>query len=218
MEAFDPNNLTLSASDFQVKHRGMINLNYEFSRNTRWSTTVSVYWNRQSGKPWSNYYGYYNSASINTDYQTSNDLIYVPTGADDVEITNGTWAQLEAYLSSVGILKYAGSYAPRNASQQPYVTQMDLGIRQNIPIPGDSSLQISLDIANFWNLIDSDSGIVQYIPFGYYPSVTYRGMNEDGKPIYSLSNVITDPENNSVYDYNYLNSRWKLRLGLRWSF
>ena len=218
MEAFDPNNLPLSASDFQVRHRGMININYEFNRNNRWSTVVSVYWNRQSGKPWSNYYGYWNSGSINNDRQTRNDLIYVPTGADDVVITNGTWEQLEAYLSSIDILKYGGSYAPRNASQQPYVTQTDLGIRQNIPIPGDSSLQVSLDIANFWNLIDSNSGLVQYIPLGYYAAVTYRGMNEDGKPIYQLGNVITDPEDNSVYDYNYLNSRWKLRLGLRWSF
>jgi hypothetical protein len=218
MEVFDPNNVGLSTSDFQIEHRGMINVNYEFSRNTRWSTVVSVFWNRQSGKPWSNIYAWNGSASINTDYQTGNDLIYVPTGADDVVITNGTWAQLEDYLSRAGLLKYAGSYARRNASQQPYVTQMDLGIRQNIPIPGDSSLQISLDIANFWNLIDSDSGIVEYIPFGAYDPITYEGVTEDGKPIYELGNVITDPEDHSVYDYNYLNSRWKLRLGVRWSF
>jgi len=218
METFDPNNMVLSTSDFEVRHRGMININYEFSRNTRWSTVVSAFWNRQSGRPWSNIYGYSGSASINTDYQTGNDLIYVPTGPDDVVITNGTWDQLEDYLQRAGILKYAGRYAPRNAVAQPYVTQLDLGIRQNIPIPGDSTLQISLDIANFWNLIDSNSGIVEYLPFGALSPLTYEGVTDDGKPIYELADVITNPEDNPIFEYNYLNSRWKARVGVRWSF
>ncbi len=185
-EAFDPNDVGLSASDFQVEHRGMINLNYEFSRNTRWSTVVSVFWNRQSGKPYSNIYGFGNSASINEDFQTSNDLIYIPTGADDVVITNGTWSQLEEYLNRFGLMQYAGGVAPRNVNNQPYITQTDLAIRQNIPIPGNSSLQISLDIFNFWNLIDSDSGVVEYVNFGTVTPVTYRGVTDDGKPIYEL--------------------------------
>ncbi len=217
-EALDPNDVGLSASDFQVEHRGMVNLNYEFSRNTRWSTVVSVFWNRQSGRPWTNIYAFGNSASINNDFQTSNDLVYVPTGADDVVITNGTWAQLEDYFRRAGVLGYAGGVAPRNAANQPYVTQTDLAIRQNIPIPGESSLQLTFDIFNFWNMIDSDSGIVQYIPFGTLTPVTYRGVTDDGKPIYELQRIVTDPENAPLYQYNNINSRWKLRFGLRWSF
>ncbi len=216
-EAIDPNNVGLSASDFQVEHRGMINLNYEFSRNTRWSTVVSMFWNRQSGKPYTSIYNY-NFPSINEDRYMLNDLIYVPTGADDVVITNGTWGQLEDYFRRAGILQYAGGVAPRNVTNQPYITQTDLAIRQNIPIPGNSSLQVSLDIFNFWNMIDSESGLVEYVSFGTVEPVRYIGVTDDGKPIYELRDVVTDPENNSIFQYNDIRSRWRARLGVRWSF
>ncbi len=217
-EAFDPNNVSLSASDFQVENRGLINLNYEFSRNTRWSTIVSLFWNRQSGKPYSNIYGYANSASINTDFQTGNDLLYIPSGADDVVITNGTWTQLEAYLERTGLMQYAGGVAPRNATNQPYVTQTDLAIRQNIPIPGDSSLQVSLDIFNFWNIIDSESGLVRYALNGAVSPIVYRGLSADNKPIYELANFVREPDTYDVFQFNDQASRWRVRLGVRWSF
>ena len=42
--------------------------------------------------------------------------------------------------------------------------------------------------------------------------------SEDGKPIYRLRNVVTDPENVSIYSVDNLRSRWRARLGVRWSF
>ncbi len=215
-EAADPNNVGLSASDFQVEHRAIINLNYEFNRNSRWSTTLSMFWNRQSGKPYSNIYAF-SFPSINEDRYMFNDLIYVPSGPDDVEITNGTWDELNAYIERAGLGSYKGGIAPRNATNQPWVTQTDLAIRQNIPVPGNSSLQISLDIFNFWNLIDDESGLVRFVRFGTVSPVTYQGVNDEGKPIYQLRSVVTDPDTD-IYTYNDLRSRWRARLGVRWSF
>jgi hypothetical protein len=100
---------------------------------------------------------------------------------------------------------------------QPYITQTDLAIRQNIPIPGSSSLQVSLDIFNFWNLIDSESGLVQYVNYGTVTPVSYDGVTDDGRPIYELRNVVTDPDTD-IFQYNDLRSRWRARLGVRWSF
>ncbi|HSN55471.1 MAG TPA: hypothetical protein VLT32_12410, partial [Candidatus Sulfomarinibacteraceae bacterium] len=114
--------------------------------------------------------------------------------------------------------QYKGGIAPRNAVNQPWVTQTDLAIRQNIPIPGNSSLQISLDIFNFWNLVDEDSGLVRYVAFGTVTPVTYRGVNDEGKPIYELRGIVTDPEDNEIFTYNDLRSRWRARLGVRWTF
>jgi hypothetical protein len=216
-EAVDPNNVGLSSSDFQVEHRGVINLNYELNGSSKWSTVLSVFWLRQSGKPYTNIYNW-SYGSINEDFYTSNDLIYIPSGADDVVITNGTWGQLDDYLQRTGLDKYKGEIAPRNVSQQPWVTQTDVSIRQNIGIPGRSSLQITLDIFNFWNLIDSDSGLVRYVNFGTVTPITYQGVTEDGKPIYELRGVVTDPENNDIFTFNDLRSRWRMRLGIRWSF
>jgi hypothetical protein len=218
-EAFDPNNPSLSTSDFEVAHRLMVNLNYEFNRDSRWSTTVSAFWNHQSGRPYMTILnGGYPYTSINGDGFTGNDLMYVPSGADDVVLTNGTWEQLEAYLQRTGADKYAGQILPRNATNAPWVTQTDLAIRQNIPIPGRSSLQVSLDIFNFWNLIDSDSGHINYVQYGTLQEITYAGVSDDGKPIYTLGNIITDPENNPLYTTDNIRSRWRLRLGVRWSF
>ena len=83
-------------------------------------------------------------------------------------------------------MEYAGQIAPRNVSFAPWVTQTDISIRQNIPIPGRSSLQVSLDMFNFWNLIDDESGIVRYVPFGTVTAARYSGMTDDGLPIYDL--------------------------------
>jgi hypothetical protein len=216
-EALDPNNAGLSRSDFEIEHRMMINLNYEFNRDSRWSTVVSAFWNHQSGRPYMSVYNW-DFPSINEDRFGSNDPIYVPSGADDVVITNGTWEQLEAFFQRTGLSGYGGQVSPRNPYKAPWITQTDIAIRQNIPIPGKSSLQVSLDIFNFWNLIDSDSGIMWYVPFSTLEPVNYEGVTDDGKPIYELLDIVTDPENNSLYEYDNIRSRWRLRLGVRWSF
>ncbi len=215
-EAADPNNVGVSHSDFEVEHRGVINLNYELNRRSRWSTVVSVFWNRQTGRPYTNIYGF-SFPSINQDTYMFNDLVYIPATADDVVITNGTWEQLDSYISRAGLDEFRGGIAPRNENSQPYVTQTDLAIRQNIPVPGNSSLQLTFDIFNFWNLVDDESGRVRYVSFGTVSPVTYRGVTDDGKPIYELRNVVTDPDTN-IFSTDDFRSRWRARLGIRWSF
>jgi hypothetical protein len=218
-EAFDVNNHGESTSDFEIRHRGVINLNYEFNRASSWSTTVSVFWNRQSGKPFTNIVrNVWPYDSINGDGFSYNDLIYVPGSASDVVIENGTWDQLHAYLDKLGLMKYAGSYAPRNHNGQPWVTQTDLSIRQNIPVPGRSSFQLSLDIMNFWNLIDNESGHVNYMAFGTVRPYSYEGVTDEGIPIVSLRYEVLYPDTTPLFQTQELNSRWKARIGLRWSF
>jgi hypothetical protein len=222
-EAIDPNNVGLSPSDFQVEHRGVVNINYEFNSKKRYSTVVSLFWNRQSGKPYSNIYNF-SRPSINEDNFPLNDLLYVPSGPDDVVFTERDdlsqaeqWDLFNNYLSRAGIDGYKGQVVDRNASGQPWVTQTDIAVRQNIPLPGRHGLQISLDIFNFWNLIDDESGHVRYVSFGTLTPIIYRGVTDDGKPIYELTDIVTDPDE-ELYEYDDLRSRWRLRFGLRWSF
>jgi len=95
--------------------------------------------------------------------------------------------------------------------------QTDLSFRQNIPIPGRSSFQVSLDIFNFWNMIDRDSGVVEYVPFGTVDPVRFQGVSETGLPIYELRSEVLYPDTN-IFRIDDLRSRWKMRVGLRWSF
>ena len=223
MEGVDINNMGLSRSDFEVEHRAVVNLNYEFNRNSRWATTVSMFWNRQSGKPYTHLMSsdrnatsvYY--SSINGDDYGYNDPLYVPAGPDQVEFQYGDWDDFMGYLQRYGLTQYMGQIVPRNSSNQPWVTQTDLAIRQNIPVPGKSSLQVSLDIFNFWNLIDDESGHVRYVNYGNVTPLRWMGQNDEGLPIYQLWDLVTDPEEDIFY-YNDLRSRWRMRLGVRWSF
>ena len=83
---------------------------------------------------------------------------------------------------------------------------------------GYGDLQVTLDIFNFMNLIDSGAGHVRYVPFGTVSPVTYLGTDDAGKPIYELRYMVTDPENNSMFSFDNLRSRWQAKLGLRYSF
>ena len=56
------------------------------------------------------------------------------------------------------------------------------------------------------------------VPFGTLNPVEYQGITDDGLPIYELLDIVTDPEDNDLYEYDNIRSRWRLRLGVRWSF
>lgn len=215
-EAIDPNNVKLSTSDFEVKHRFTVSMSYEFNRDSRWSTIVSAYYNRQSGRPYSLIVDS-NYPSLNVDTADGNDLFYVPTGPDDVEILNGTWEQLDAFLQATGYDEYAGQIAPRNARNSPWTGTLDLHIAQQIPMPY-GELEVTADVFNLLNMFDSDAGLVRFVNFGTLTPADYRGTNADGKPIYYLYSSVLNLDTNSIYTTDNLRSRWRAKLGVRYSF
>ncbi len=219
-EAIDPNNVTESTSSFEVEHRINASLSYRLRRNSRYPTTISAFYNLQSGRPYSYLLGAgFPFTSINGDGFTFNDLMYVPATSDDVIITNGTWADLDAFISADPDLdKFRGGIVPRNSSRGPWNHSLDLRLAQDLPV-GKGNLQLTFDILNLMNLIDEDSGLLQFVQFNTVTPVTFVGIDSDtGKPIYSLRNVVTDPANNSKFQINNVESRYRMKLGLRWTF
>ncbi len=216
-EAVDPNNPGESTSDFEVKHRLSASIAYTFNAETRWATTVSAYFNRQSGRPFSLIFAS-NFPSVNGDTATGNDLFYVPSGPDDVILSGGTWDQLVSFLQATGYDKYMGKIAPRNAKYGPWTQSLDLHIGQNIPVPY-GELELTGDILNFLNLIDDKSGWVTYVNFGTLTPAKYLGIDQaTGKPIYQLYNQVTAPADNPLFVLDNLRSRWRAKLGLRYTF
>ncbi len=47
---------------------------------------------------------------------------------------------------------------------------------------------------------------------------TFVRTDPSGVPIYRLANFVTDPDSNTKFQTHNLNSRWKIKLGIRWSF
>lgn len=232
----DPNDPDLAPSDFDVEHRFNTALSYTAKFWERAPTTVSLFYNAQSGRPYSTTF----ANDINGDAQ-DNDLLWVPGSQSDVlfcvqcrtsssnpndpallrnEIANPTlqqaqWTSLDRYITADGGLNSArGEIVGRNASRAPWTHLLDFHIDQTIPIAFlDTTLVI--DILNLGNLIDKDAGQVFFANFNEVSPVRYQGTDAaTGKPIYQITNA--DPA--SRFRIDDLRSRWQAKIGLRISF
>lgn len=215
-EAIDPNDVPESPSDYEVEHRFNAGLSYTLNRDTRYPTTVSAFYNRQSGRPFTYIYDFQEFPSINRDAFFANDLFYVPASRDEVIITGGTWEQLDAYIESNECLREArGSIALRNCARAPWSDSLDIRVAQDIPLKW-VNLQLSVDLENLMNLIDEDEGILEFVNFGTTDPVGYGGIDDDtGKVIYEIDSEVTEGTNLSIHN---IESRWRAKLGLRVSF
>lgn len=222
--AGNPNNPVLATSQYEIQSRVFLSLTYveEFFKNA--PTTISLFFNGESGAPFSYIYG----SDINNDGFDQNDLFYIPKDNSDIllgSISSGAFVSNpgmytafnnfvnnNAYLSS-----HKGQIAERNADRNPWVNYVDLHISQDIPIFNGHILTINYDILNLMNLLSSD--------WGWNSSVfsTYRVVNrvgtlstgpDAGKNVYSFS----APSNNTPFTPSNISSRWQMQLGIRYTF
>ena len=220
-EAFDPNNAGTSASDFEVEHRFNASVSYELNRNSDWPTTVSLFYNHQSGRPFSwimgsDFVAFGFGQSYNGDGTDGNDLAFVPAAEGDVVITNGTWADLDAFINANPVLDAnRGGLVPRNADQAPWSHTLDLHLAQQIPV-SRTHLEVTFDVLNLMNLIDEDSGTLRFVNFSALEAWEVEGFTEDGTPIISLNNVALG--RSDKFQTHSTVSRWRAKLGLRWTF
>jgi hypothetical protein len=130
-----------------------------------------------------------------------------------VIITNGSCDLLQSLFDAVEGTR-GGQIVDRNHATSPWVHRIDLKLAQKIPVTR-YNMELSLDLLNLANLFDSDSGVVEYVPFNTYQAVRFGGIDAaTGKPIYQLQ--FSDPDQRFVIDD--LRSRWQAKLGLRFNF
>src|SRR6185436_14559975 len=132
---FNQNTVEVARSDFEIRHRVQLTLARTFEFAKDWKTRTSLYYEGHTGNPFSYTYG----NDLNNDGVTTNDLVYVPTGASDPKVSFSAMnaAQQTAFLDfiqSSGLATFAGGFAPRNAFRQPWINQLDLRITQKIPV------------------------------------------------------------------------------------
>ncbi|MDY7093019.1 MAG: carboxypeptidase regulatory-like domain-containing protein [Acidobacteriota bacterium] len=220
-EAFDPNNAGVSTSDFEVEHRFNASLSYRFNRDTRFPTTVSLFYNHQSGRPFSwiqgsDFVNFGFGGSYNGDGTDGNDLAWVPANEGDVVITNGTWEELDAFISANPVLDAArGGSVERNSDLAPWSHTLDLHLEQALPI-GPGNLALTFDLINLGNLLDSDSGQVRYVNFNAKEVWEIEGFTDDGTPIISLANITRGRDD--LFEIHNINSRWRAKVGVRYTF
>jgi Carboxypeptidase regulatory-like domain len=213
------NQAVLSNSLYGNKHRVVGVLNKYFSYNEgKMGTTVSLFFQYVKGGR----YSYLYAGDINNDGSGSNDLIFIPTDAQiDQMAFDGTTAAaqrtaLKAYIAQDAYLNAnRGTVAGKYATLSPWYNNWDIRILQdvNLNIGGkQNTIQLSFDILNAGNLLNSNWGVRQL------PATTQPvGVSVDAKtgvPSYSFdtalkSTFVTDPS---------FASRWQAQVGLRYKF
>ena len=127
------------------------------------------------------------------------------------------WDALNAFIEQDSYLSsHRGEIAERAGQVNPWYSDVDLRILQDISFGNTvrHTFQVSLDLLNVGNLIDSDWGVRQVASSSATSPLTFTGAFDGaGAPIFNF----TGPAVTFIDDPNTL-SRWRAQLGLRYFF
>ncbi len=106
--AGDPNNPIKGNTDFNLTHRvvGAVSYNFEYSKYA--STNVALFYNGQSGRNYSYTIGNGGLLDVNADGVSFNELMYIPRKREDIELANSATAAT-VDVSSFGVKDAAGN-------------------------------------------------------------------------------------------------------------
>lgn len=225
------NNLDLSISDFDMGHRVLAYVNYQIEYLNHAATTFSIFYNGQSGMPYSYIYDD-NNSKVNggngvTGWTKENEgaMIYIPQAKDeivfkDAATSDAQWEALNAFIEGDKYLsKHRGEYAARNGARTPFENMIDLKIAQDFFIRAGATkhkLQLTLDIFNLANLLNPNWGPKYYAYVNTMQLITFEGFAADGTtPTFSFK---TPKSIFSVDDSGIRASRWMAQIGVRYSF
>jgi len=171
----DPNNPGSTYSMWSPGHRyfALINFSHEYFKFG--ATSVSAYWERRHAtNTASSRASYVFAADANGDGVT-NDLIYVPNNASEMNFVqftaaNGTVftpdqqaAAFDELIKSDDYLaSRRGQYAERNGGRFPMFQQLDLSIAQDVFTRkggNRNAFQFRIDFLNFGNLLNHNWGV-----------------------------------------------------------
>lgn len=224
--------IPLSESDFSIGHRISGNVSYEIEWNENLKTTVGLFYEGIEGQPYS--FIYREGRDLLNDDSRDNALMYIPKFASEITFA-GTpeeqaqqWAYLDGFIQRNEYLNSRrGGYAERNGARGPWTHVIDLKFLQDFSVRfGDKkhTLQASLDIFNFTNLLNKDWGIRRFIPSEVSPLTTVSGGPE---PVFSFNTSVLDMDDNgnvlgndieNIDDNGLQSSRWQMQVGLRYIF
>lgn len=226
----DLNNIAISRSDFALGHRVVGAASYKIEYLKHMATTVSLFYNGQSGSPFS----YTVSGNLGGQEGSNNVyLLYVPTDADlatmEFAAAGGAAetqrANFKAFIEGDEYLKAnKGKYTERNVTRTPFTNILDLKILQDFYITTKNgrrhNLQVSFDVFNLGNLLNNRWGRRYFLTFDQYNVLSFTGFKDAAKndytPIYTFRKPTADIFNPDDQGVN--SSRWQGQLGLRYSF
>lgn len=224
------NKLEESYSDFDMGHRFFGSVSYRKEYFKSMATTVSVFFNGQSGRRFS--YTYNGNAIANDGASAGVDLLYVPNSLSEINLVSMTgadgkiytaqqqWDALNAFITSNEYLSSKrGQYVDRNGDRLPFQFNMDLRLAQEFFVKigkKKQSFEVTFDIFNFTNLLNNDWGKMFFLNNDVYSPIVVSGTGTTS-PTFTFDPSRTyDPK--SIDDSGVRSSRWQSQLGLRYNF
>lgn len=176
------------------------------------------------------------SGDLNGDGGTSNDLIYVPRNASEMNFEAFTasgrtfsvaeqQAAFETFIGQSGYLaSRRGQYAERGGAFGRMVTRADLSVTQDLFRNVGSlrnRVQLRLDVLNFTNLVNRRWG-VSYRFRNTQPLIA-RGADANGRALYRMANfgnvLLGEGAQRGEFIANAgAGDVWRMQLGLRYNF
>jgi len=232
---FTQNAPGLSYSQFAVPHRLVGSLSYHKEYLKHLGTTVSLYYQGSSqGR-----LDYIYSNDMNGDGNAA-DLMYIPKDESEIIFTDITKKvdgqtvvvftaddQMAAFWKYVDQDKYLtehkGEYAERYGVVMPWLNRYDVKILQDVFTKfGDKkhTLQISLDLLNISNLLNSNWGVYKKQTLGSYDItlLKYVKANSDGVPTYQMNYTGSNLPTSTYTPVLSTSSTWGAQIGIRYLF
>jgi hypothetical protein len=219
---FDPNEDIASTSNTNIRDRFVVTLarEFDFLKMKDTKTTIAAIYQSRTGHP----YSWVFRGDANGDGYAFNDLLYIPTGPTDSKVAWAVTSERDAFFAFAdanGLMKYAGSHAPRNSQTSPWTQNLDIKLTQQIPLFRSLRAELFANFLNFGGLIHKGWGQLEEVPFSYRRAVagatlnptanggagqwnyTFNGGTLDGVPVVANDTPV---------------SRWQIQMGMRLKF
>lgn len=224
------NNAQLGRSDFDVASRILATVSYKKEYLNNFATTVSFFYNGQSGSPFSYTY---NDGRFTGEDSRQRALIYVPASQSEIVFADAAtadaqWAALNNFIENDDYLsERRGQYAEKNMGRLPFTSILDFRLLQDFYVElangKRNTIQLSFDIFNFGNLVNGEWGKRYFTGDGDGTGLyllNFEGFQGDTNiPTYSFDTSATEKEDFlGKDDSGLISSRWQMQFGVRYIF
>ena len=230
----DPNRPELGYSQFGQRHRIVGGATFQHKWNDNLATSFGLFLEVAEGNLFTtsggNRYSFVYAGDVNGDGQSGNDLIYIPSNQSEITFQAYTDAggntitpaqQWNAFNSFIEQDKYLkenrGKIAERNGLVNPWYFNIDLRVLQDFSLKlwqKNHTFQLSLDILNVANLLNSEWGIRKVADARATSPLQVVGQGVNKEPILKFDTSLKE----TFVDDPSLFSRWQMQVGLRYLF
>lgn len=219
-------------SDFSMGSRVVGTLTYHVEYAGFMGTTVSLFYNGQTGSPFS--YIYNDFGGLNNEDSRERSLVYIPATQNDIRLVDDgdvtaeqQWAALDKFINDDPYLsEHRGEYAEKNSNTIPFTGILDLSVSQDFFLQTDKmrhTLTVGIDIFNFTNLLNKDWGKRYASNFGTVYLLNYEGNVVEGENenVPTFTYDVDSPELEdrlNVDDSGTSSSRWQAQMTIRYTF